>query len=292
MTDLGGMNYFLGIEVIQNRSGTFICQKQYVEAVLRRFGMMDCKPVSTPMTTGFKLNQDKGGRPVNDTQYKELVGSLMYLTNTRPDIMHATCLISRYMSSPTELHMQAAKRVLRYLKGTMQLGILYQRSKIEGELLVFTDSDYAGDYDDRKSTSGFAFILNSGAVAWGSKKQPIVTLSTTEAEYVAATACACQLIWMKRIMKILNYAAKTCIEVNCDNSSTIKLSKNPVMHGLCKHIDVRYRFLRDMVKEGSIALSYCKREDQTADVMTKALKLKTFIKHRDNLRMHDLKEII
>ncbi|GAA0169316.1 transmembrane signal receptor [Lithospermum erythrorhizon] len=287
MTDLGGMNYFMGIEVIQRQNGIFICQKQYTEAVLKRFGMFDCKPVGTPMATGLKIDQESEGKMVDDTLYKQIVGSLMYLTNTRPDIMHATCLISRYMSNPTELHLQAAKRILRYLKGSMQLEIMYQKSNIKGELLAYTDSDYAGDCDDRRSTSGYAFILNSGAVAWGSRKQPIVTLSTTEAEYVAATACACQLLWMRRVLKALKHEEKECIEIKSDNSSTIKLSKNPVMHGRCKHIDVRYHFLRDMVKEGTITLSYCRSEDQVADVMTKALKVETFLKQRKALGMND-----
>ncbi|GAA0160040.1 transmembrane signal receptor [Lithospermum erythrorhizon] len=292
MTDLGRMNYFLGIEVIQGSKGIFICQKQYTEAVLRRFGMFDCKPVGTPMATGLKMDQDHGEKVVDDTHYKQIVGSLMYLTNTRPNIMHATCSISRYMSNPIELHMQAAKRILRYLKGSMQLGILYQRSNIKGELLVYTDGDYAGDQDDRRSTSGYAFILNSGAIAWGYKKQPIVTLSTTEAEFVAATACACQLLWMKRILKVLKHEERECTEIRCDNNSTIKLSRNPVMYGRCKHIDISYHFLRDLVKEGTITLSYYRSEDQVADVMTKALKVDAFLKQRQALGMHDHKEVM
>ncbi|GAA0153040.1 transmembrane signal receptor [Lithospermum erythrorhizon] len=216
----------------------------------------------------------------------------MYLTNTRPDIMYATCLISRYMSRPTELHLQAAKRILRYLKGSMNLGILYQRNSIKGELKAYTDSDYAGDYDDRKSTSGYVFVLNDGAISWGSKKQPIVTLSTTEAEYVATTACVCQLIWMKRILKTLNYEDRDCTEIRCDNSSTIKLSKNPVFHGRCKHIEVRYHFLRDLVKEGVISLSYCRSEDQMANIMTKALKMEVFQKQVRALGMHDHDEVM
>ncbi|GAA0166463.1 hypothetical protein LIER_21611 [Lithospermum erythrorhizon] len=205
--------------------------------------MFDCKPVGTPMATRLKMDQDHGGKVVDDTHYKQIVGSLMYLTNTRPDIMHATCSISRYMSNPTELHMQAAKRILR-------------------------------------------------SNCLGSKKQPIVTPSTTEAEFVAATACACQLLWMKRILKALKHEERKCTEIRCDNNSTIKLSRNPVMHGRCKHIDMRSHFLRDLVKEGTIILSYCRSEDLVADVMTKALKVDAFLKQRQALGMHDHKEVM
>ncbi|GAA0176229.1 transmembrane signal receptor [Lithospermum erythrorhizon] len=291
MTDLGRMNYFLGIEVVQLKNGIFICQKQYAETILKRFGMTECNVVSTPIATGVKIDQDRSGKQVNETQFKQMVGSLMYLTSTRPDIMYATCLISRYMSCPTELHLQVAKRIMRYLKGTTQLGIYYQKSSETPGLQAYTDSDYAGDYDDRKSTSGYAFILNYGAVAWASKKQPIVTLSTTEAEFVAATACVCQLIWMKRILKTLGHEEEECSVIYCDNSSTIKLSRNPVMHGRSKHIDVRYHFLRDQVKKGRITLEHCSSEDQVADILTKAVKVDIFLKQRAALGMMELSEV-
>ena len=140
-------------------------------------------------------------------------------------------------------------------------------------MLAFTNSDYAGDEEDRKSTSGYAFLLNLGAVSWCSKKQPIVTLSTTEVEFVAATVCACQAIWMKRILKELKYSDEDCTTIWCDNSSTIKLSKNLVLHGHSKHIDVRYHFLRNLTKTGSIDLVHYRSKYQLADVMTKPLKV-------------------
>ncbi|GAA0147369.1 transmembrane signal receptor [Lithospermum erythrorhizon] len=215
----------------------------------------------------------------------------MYLTSTRPDIMFATCLISRYMAKPTELHLQIAKRILRYLKGSTQYGIFYTKGKAEGELMVYTDSDYVGDLDDKKSTSGYVVLLNSGAVAWCSKKQPIVTLSTTEAEFVAATVCACQAIWMKRILNELVKQEDSCIVIRCDHSSSIKLSKNHVIHERCKHIDVRFHFLRNLVKEGTILLTYCSSTNQIADVMTKALKIKAFVKLRTELGMVSIEDI-
>lgn len=275
MTDLGKMRYFLGIEVQQLESGIFISQKKYAGDVLRRFRMEECNAVSNPIVPGVKITKDENGVVVDSTIYKQLVGSLIYLTSTRPDLMYIVSLISRYMSQPTELHFMAAKRVLRYVKGTIDYGILYKKKGCS-VLTAYTDSDYAGCLEDRKSTSGYAFMMSSGAVAWSSKKQPIVTLSTTEAEYVAAAACACQAIWMKMVLKRLGCNGDECTTIFCDNSSTIKLSKNPVMHKRSKHIAVRFHFLRDLCNEGAVRLIHCGSNDQLADILTKPLKLEQF----------------
>ncbi|XP_057990289.1 secreted RxLR effector protein 161-like [Hevea brasiliensis] len=155
--------------------------------------MSNCNPVTTPSEVGLKLNKNPEGKKINGTLYKQIVGSLMYLIATRPDIMHAVSLISRYMENPKELHLLAAKRIFRYLKGTVDFGLLYKKGE-KSDLIGFSDSDYAGDVDDRKSISGYVFMLSSRAVSWSSKKQSIVTLSTTEVEFVGATACAFQAI--------------------------------------------------------------------------------------------------
>lgn len=241
--------------------------------------MDKCNPVLNPIVPGTKLMKDADGVKLDSTHYKQIVGSLMYLTNTRPDIMFVVSLLSRYMDHPTELHFQAAKRVLLYLKGTCDLGILYRKGGDE-ELIAYTDSDYAGDLDDRRSTSGYVFMLNSGAVSWSSKKQPIVTLSTTEAEFAAAASCACQVVWMRRILKNLNLIQGDDTTIFCDNSSTIELSKNPVLHGRSKHIDVRFHFLRELTKDGVVKLVHCHTQEQIADIMTKPLKLDVFVKLR------------
>ncbi|XP_073291061.1 uncharacterized protein [Primulina huaijiensis] len=164
MTDLGKMKYFLGVEVLQNPEGIYICQRKYAKEVLERFKMEKSNSVKNPIVPGARLMKNEKGAKVNATMYKQLVGSLMYLTATRPDLMYVVCLISRFMASPTELHLQAAKSVLRYLKGTMDLGVFY-RKEGSGELMAYTDSDYAGDVDDRKSTSGYVFLLSERAVS-------------------------------------------------------------------------------------------------------------------------------
>ena len=282
MTDLGLLHYFLGLEVIQSDAGNFICQKKYVEEILERFQMKNCNSVTTPIEKGLKLVKDPAGRIVDSTLYKQIVGSLMYLTATRPDIMHAVSSISRYMERPREDHLLAAKKILRYLRGTAEFGLFYKKGK-KLDFYGFADSDYAGDLDDRRSTSGYVFMFGSAAISWSSKKQPIVTLSTTEAEFVAAASCACQALWLRNILHELQFKQPESTQIFCDNSSTIKLSKNPVLHGRCKHIDVRYHFLRDLTKNEVIDLVYCRSEDQVVDIFTKPLKLASFLKLRKSL---------
>jgi len=205
--------------------------------------MLESKHVQSPIVPGSKLNKDVEGTDVDDTYFKKIVGSLLYMTATRPDIMFSVSLISIYMSKPTEMHLQAAKRILRYLKGTTSYGIFYKKGG-EENLLAFTYSDYAGDEDDCKSTFGYVFLLSSEAMSWMSKKQPIVTLSSTEAEFVAVAASACQAMWMKRVLRNLTHTQDSSTIIMCDNSSTIKLSKNPVMHGRSKHIRVCFHFFK------------------------------------------------
>lgn len=170
------------------------------------------------------------------------------------------------------------------------MGIFYKKDS-SSRLQVYTDSDYAGDLDDRKSTSGFFFLFGTAAVSWSSKKQPIVSLSTTEAEYIAAASCACQCIWMRRILEELGQKEEKKTVIQCDNISTIKLSKNVVFHGKSKHIDVRFHFLRNLVKDEIVELSHCSSQDQLADIMTKPLKLDQFLKFRNMLGMIEASEL-
>lgn len=282
MTDLGRMKYFLGIEVIQDEEGIFIGQKKYAEDILEKFGMASCNFVKNPMVPGQKLSKEGYGPPVDATMFKQMVGSLRYLTATRPDLIYSVNLVSRYMEKPTEQHLLAVKRILRYVRGTTGYGIQY---KCEGDvkLVGYADSDYAGDVDDRKSTSGYVFMFGGAAVSWASKKQPIVTLSTTEAEFVAAANGACQAVWLRNVLEGTGMEQTESTVMFCDNSSTIKLSRNPVLHGRSKHIHVRYHFLRELVNDGVINLEYCPTRDQFADIMTKAVTLETFERLRGSL---------
>ncbi|GJV61499.1 putative RNA-directed DNA polymerase [Tanacetum coccineum] len=204
---------------------------------------------------------------------------------TRPDLMYVVSLLSRFMAKPKEEHMAVAKRVLRYIKGTINYGLYYGKDKSQN-LRVFTDRNYARDLEDRKSTSGYICLFNGAAICWSSHKQEVVTLSTTEAEYVAATTCACHCVWLKGLVEELEEKAGT-VEVMCDNSSTIKLSKNPVMHRRTKHIDVRFHYIRELVNKDVVQLKFCRSEEQLADLMTKPLKLSVFEFIRGKIRVQE-----
>ena len=195
MIDLGSMKYFLGIQVTQNDKGIFICQNKYAQDVMRRFRMVNCTPVSTPMTMGTKLSREDNENEFDSTQFRKLVDSLMYLKTTRLDIMYAVSVISRFMDSPKNTHWQEGKRILRYIVGTLNYGIMYSSSN-DFQLVGYTDSDFAGSIDDRKRTFGYACHLGICIVAWASKKQPMVTISSAKAEYVAGTSAACRVVWM------------------------------------------------------------------------------------------------
>ncbi|GAU32260.1 hypothetical protein TSUD_53880 [Trifolium subterraneum] len=246
--------------------------------------------VCNPMVPGNKLKKDEAGKMCYSTNYKQMVGSLMYLLATRPDMTFSVCLVARFMERPTEIHVAAVKRILRYLKGTLSYGLWYEKGRGE-ELIGWSDSDYAGDLDDKKSTSGYVFMIGSKAVSWSSRKQPIVTLSTTKAEFIAAASNACQGIWLSRIIAHIDVDKKKGITIFCDNTSSIKLSKNPVLHGRSKHIDVRFHFLRDLTKDGVIKLVHCSSFEQTADIMTKALSLDNFCRIRGLLGLCKLEDV-
>eukprot|EP00253_Pinus_taeda_P033157 PITA_33157 len=182
--------------------------------------MQECKAAITPTVMGLKLNKEDSSKDFDPSLYKSIVGSLMYLTATRPDIMFVVSLISRFMERPKEAHWQVAKRILRYVKGTKMLGILYTVSECS-DLVGYTDSDWARSIDDRKSTYGYVFHMGSGAITWASKKQSIVALSTAEAEYVTATAAACQAVWMRRMLRSLGREQAKATVIFCDNSSAL-----------------------------------------------------------------------
>ncbi|CAL1410462.1 unnamed protein product [Linum trigynum] len=241
--------------------------------------MENCNPVSTPAECGLKLSKDDKGEKVNSTEFRSLVGSLRYLTCTRPDILYAVGLVSRYMEAPTISQWNAGKRILRYIKGTIDHGLFYTKS-VNFKLVGYCDSDWAGDMDDRKSTTGFVFFLGDTAFTWSSKKQAIVTLSTCEAEYVAATSCACHAIWLRKLLKKLNMTQEESTEIYVDHKSALALAKNPVFHDRSNHIDTRYHFLRECVEQKEVMLKYVKTEDQIADIFTKPLKQDVFVKMR------------
>jgi hypothetical protein len=275
MTDLGLMSFFLGMEVKQAEHEVFICQKKYAKEILKKFKLEDCKAVSTPMNQKEKLCKEDGAEKVDQAQFRKIVGCLMYLTATRPDILNAVSILSRFMHCASELHFKAAKRVIRYVKGTCNFGIRYTRSR-EFKLVGYSDSDWGGSIDDLKSTSGYCFSLGSGVFSWNSKKQETVAQSTAEAEFVAATAAVNQALWLRKILSDLNLEQKESTEILVDNQAAISISNNPVFHGKTKHFNIKLFFLREVQKDGSIILIYCKTEEQAADIFTKPLPVNKF----------------
>jgi hypothetical protein len=234
------------------------------------------------MEKGLKLSAKTDSKAVNESVYRQLVGSLIYLTTTRPDLSFVVSFISRFMTAPKVEHWTATKRVLRYVKGTLDFGILYNRSK-DPRLCGYTDSDWAGSVDDRKSTSGYVFSLGTGAVTWTSKKQHAVALSSTEAEYRGAVKGACEAVWLRRMLSDMQMQQTEPTPLLCDNQGVIKLAKNPVFHEHTKHVEVHCHFIRQLVEDGSIELQYCPTEDQTADILTKSLGPEKYVKFRDKL---------
>ncbi|GJU01246.1 retrovirus-related pol polyprotein from transposon TNT 1-94 [Tanacetum coccineum] len=206
-----------------------------------------CDPIGTPMEIKDKLDLDQNGSPVDATKYRSMIGALMYLTSSRPDIVHATCLCARYQAKPTEKHLKEVKRIFRYLRGTVNTGLWY--SKDSGiELTGFSDADYAGCKDTFKSTSGGAQFLGEKLVSWSSKKQDCTALSTAEAEYVSLSVCCAQVLWMRTQLTDYGFHFNK-IPIYCDSKSAIAISCNPVQHSRTKHIAVRYHFIKEHVEK-------------------------------------------
>lgn len=272
MKDLGKLRYFLGIDFEQSNECLKMSQRQYVEKLMVRFKMQDCKPRTTPCEQ--KLNFSTDSNLLNDVQkYREVVGSLIYLTTcTRPDLSFVVSRLSQYFTNPTEEQWVTAKHVLRYLKGTKDKEIVYRKCDSDQlEIQAFSDADWAADVTDRRSTTGYCVCLNKKGpvVSWKTKKQPTVALSTCEAEYMALAATIQECLYLTQLLDGMDSCKYTPPKVWEDNQGAIALAKNPVSRQRCKHIDIKYHFIRSNVNEGKVVLQYCPTEQMLADVMTK-----------------------
>jgi hypothetical protein len=256
-----------------------------MKELLVRFNMLGCNPAETPMETNTKLCLDENGEVVNSTLYKQMVGSLRYLCNSRPDLFFAVGVVSRFVDTPKKSHMTAVKRILRYVQGTLEYGILFpsNNNNVVNQLVGFSDSDWCGDQVDRRSTSGYIFKFLNAPISWCSKKQPVIALSSCEAEYIACAYAACQGIWLESLLKDLTIELSEPIQLFVDNQSAINLARNPVSHGRTKHIETRFHFIRDQVSKGRIAVTHCSTEVQEADILTKSLKHDRFKEMRNKL---------
>jgi hypothetical protein len=257
--------------VDQGEQGMTLSQGNYAMKILERYGLHDCNSCDVPMQPKLKLKKESSSPPVDQTEYRSLVGSLRYLVNTRPDLSFSVGYVSRFMEKPHEEH-AAVKHILRYISGTKTLGVFYPRGREGGaRLLGYTDSDLAGDLDNRRSIFGVLFFLGESPVSWQSVKQRVVALSSCEAEYIAAATGACQGVWLARLLADMTDTAVGVPMLKVDNKSALSLIKNPVHHDRSKHIDVRFHLIREYANRGQIKVDFIRTEDQLGDVLTKPL---------------------
>ncbi|GKD75507.1 putative ribonuclease H-like domain-containing protein, partial [Tanacetum coccineum] len=268
MSSMGELTFFLGLQVEQRKDGIFLSQDKYVCDILKKFGFSSVKTASTPMETHKPLSKDADGTDVDVHLYRSMIGSLMYLTSSRPDIMFAVCACSRFQVQPKASHMHAVKRIFRYLKGQPTLGLWYPKDS-PMDLIAYSDSDYAGASLDRKSTTGGCQFLGCRLISWQCKKQTIVANSTTEAEYIAASNCCGQVLWLQN--QLLDYGYNFMqTKIHVDNESAICVVKNPVYHSKTKHIEIRHHFIRDSYEKKLIEMVKIHTDYNVADLLTKA----------------------
>ncbi|KAJ0720223.1 putative RNA-directed DNA polymerase [Helianthus annuus] len=268
MSSMGEMKFFLGLQVEQLPEGIFIHQTKYVHDILEKFGMSSSTPAATPLATNHGIHPDLTGDRADETFYHSMIGSLMYLTASRPDIMYPTCLAARFQSNPRASHMIIVKRILRYLKGTPSLGLWYPR-KGDFTLEGYSDSDFGCCKVNAKSTTAGCQFSGPRLVTWQCKKQTSVALSTCEAEYVSASSCCSQILWIQQQMR--DYGLQFLnTPLFVDNEAAINITKNPVHHAKTKHIEIRHHFIRDCFEKKLIRIEKIHTDEQKADLHTKA----------------------
>ena len=277
----------MGIEVAKSALGIFLCQRKYVIDLLTETGMLDCKPAETPIEVNHGLSIQENQGPADKDKYQRLVGRLIYLSHTRPDIAYAVSVLSQFMHSPGKIHMHAIFRVLRYLKSSPGKGLFFVRNN-DYKITGYTDADWAGDQTDRKSTSGYFMFVGKNLVTWRSKKQKVVARSSVEAEFRSMAHGVCESIWIKRIIQDLGLRHPEPITLHCDNKAAIAIENNPVQHDRTKHVEVDRHFIKDHLNQGTINFPFVKSEDQLADVLTKAVSGKIFHSLLGKLRMMDI----
>ncbi|GJW05934.1 ribonuclease H-like domain-containing protein [Tanacetum coccineum] len=281
MTDLGSLNYFLGISVTRNSSGMFLSQRKYATEILERAHMVGCNSSRTPVDTESKLGD--GGAPVSDpTLYRSLAGSLQYLTFTRPDISYAVQQVCLYMHDPREPHFSALKRILRYVSGTLDYG-LQLFSSTTTELVAYSDADWVGCPTTRRSTSGYCVFLGNNLLSWSSKRQPTLSRSSAEAEYRGVANVVAETCWLRNLLRELHSPLSSATLVYCDNVSAVYLSCNLVQHQRTKHIEIDIHFVRDLVATGQVRVLHVPSRYQFADIFTKGLPSTLFEEFRSSL---------
>lgn len=282
--DLGPLQKYLGIQFDRDSNGLRMHQSEYAFSILRLFNMENCTPSHTPLPEGLTLSEDTNSPSVDAKIYRMLVGKLLFLTKTRPDISHAVSVVSRFMQHPQEVHLQAAKHVLRYVRRYPNLGLFFKKGE-ENCLRGYTDADYGQDIDDRISVGAYIFFIGNSPISWNSKKQSNTSRSSCESEYRALAQCSCEATWIRRLLQELNILDHKPTSLFCDNQSSIKLSYNPVFHERSKHFEIDYHFTRQKVEDNTIRVEFIPSQEQPADILTKPLGRTKFEECRNKLHL-------
>ncbi|KAI3706128.1 hypothetical protein L1987_76386 [Smallanthus sonchifolius] len=282
MTDLGALHHFLGIAVQKQKNGIHLSQSSYAADILSRANMTNCKPASTPVEVGSKLSANVGAPFSNSSLYRSLAGALQYLTITRPDISYAVQQVCLFMHAPRELHFQLLKRILRYLKGTISQGLLISPSP-STKLTAYSDADWGGCPDSRRSTSGYCVYMGDNLISWSSKRQPTISRSSAEAEYRGVANTVAELSWIRNLMLELHVPVRNASIIYCDNISAVYLADNPVQHQRTKHIELDIHFVREKVRLGTVKVLHVPADYQYADIFTKGLPKHLFHRFRSSL---------
>nr|CAN62086.1 hypothetical protein VITISV_035123 [Vitis vinifera] len=288
MKDLGPLKYFLGIEVSQSSEGFFLSQRKYALDLLQETGMSGCQPVNTPIEKCLKLCVEPNQVSTDKGRYQRLVGRLMYLAHTRPDLAYALSVVSQYMHNLGEQHMNAIMRILRYLKNAPGKRILFAKNVDHQSIEVYTDADWAGAVDDRRSTSGYFTFVGGNLVTWKSKKQNVIARSSAEAEFRGMALGLCEALWLRLLLQDLGYLSRQPIRLFCDNKAACDIAHNPVQHDRTKHVEVDRFFIKEKLDDKIVELPKIRSENQLADILTKAVSSQVFSKFLDKLGMCDI----
>ncbi|KAI0519536.1 hypothetical protein KFK09_006985 [Dendrobium nobile] len=269
MRNLGPVSQFLGLQITPTTTGLHLAQSTYASSILHKASMVDCKPVGTPLPNKFLHDVKSDALYKRPEHYHRLTGALQYLTITRPDLLYAVNFLCQHMHLPLQSNYNMLKRVLRYVKGTLSLGLPIQPSSLQ--LTGYADSEWAADHLDRRSITGYCSFLGHNLISWIVKKQSSVARSSTEAEYRALSTAACDLIWLRRLLAEFQLLQSEPTKLYCDNVSALTLATNPVFHAQTKHIEIDAHFIHDCIRTKQLSVHHICSQDQPADLFTKSL---------------------